>query len=188
MADQLIAYLMTATDEARGAYIGAVMVTDGRGLPTEFRHTEPILPTRIQKVLYGQALDPYLRTDVIGSCLLRDLQSQPGAVLVREEVLLALEDQVPCPVLCLFASNQEPLGAVGEWRESDGRSFLMQLSEQGGPTRVRCAREDPGLLSAARDILTAAIDETDVLEPLDRLEEAVSILWTETPTPDSSSD
>ncbi len=180
MSEPSLAYLMTEASPDRSAYIGAVMVTDRRGLPTEFRYTQPIRPSKIQRVLYGGALEWYLRADVIGACLLREIQSAPAAVIVREEVLLPLEEHVACPVLHLFPTNQEPLGDLGADKALDDRTFLIQLQPGAGPTRVRVGRSDASLCSAARDILAGWAESSDVYEPLGRLEEALELLWTET--------
>jgi len=179
MPELLLAYVMTATDSNHAAYLGTVMVTDARGLPREFRHTEPIRPTRIQRVLYGGALEAYLRADVIGSCLLKDLKAKPTAVVVREEALLALDQQAGCPVLVVFATNLDPLPDGEPRRDIDEKSVLVQLAPGSGPVRVTVARPDASLLAAACEILLGAAETMDVVEPLTRMEEAVSLLWAE---------
>lgn len=37
-------------------YYGGILITDIRGVPKEFRHSEPIVPTQTQKILYGDSL------------------------------------------------------------------------------------------------------------------------------------
>jgi len=185
MSEILLAYLMTATDSSHSAYLGTVMVTDARGLPKEFRHTEPIRPTRIQRVLYGGAIEPYLRADVIGSCLLKDLKAKPTAVIVREEALLAVHQQAGCPVVAVFPTNLEPLPQGESHRSIDERSVLVQLAGDSGPVRITLARTDPSLLAAALETLLEAAETMDVVEPLTRMEEAVALLWTETEKPES---
>jgi hypothetical protein len=175
MADILLAYLLTQSTDSRDAYMGAVMVTDARGLPVEFRYTHPVRPTRLQRVLYGGALEEYLRADVIGTCLLKDLKNRPTAVLVREDSLMALESVV------------EPVGdEVGAGRQVDGQTALLQLSSKSGPVRVTVSREDASLCSAARDILVSVAGSMEVCEPLERLEEALKLLWAEAEKADSS--
>jgi hypothetical protein len=187
MADTLLAYLLTQSTDSRDAYMGAVMVTDARGLPVEFRYTQPVRPTRLQRVLYGGALEEYLRADVIGACLLKDLKSRPTAALVREDLLMALDSAVEYPVVLVFPTNLEPLEAeVGAERQVDGQTVLLQLSPKSGPVRVTVSREDASLCSAVRDILTGIAASMEVCEPLERLEEALKLLWTEADKADSS--
>ena len=47
-------------DGSEGVFRGAVLVTDFRGIPADFRYTDPLRPSRIEKILYGSALDVYL--------------------------------------------------------------------------------------------------------------------------------
>ena len=56
----MIGYLAVTAQEPLG-YLGGVLVADEFGLPVEFRHTLPVRPTKLQRALYGDALDRYLR-------------------------------------------------------------------------------------------------------------------------------
>lgn len=174
-----LAYLLVHADESRSAYVGGVMVTDAYGLPLEFRYTQPIRPTRLQKVLYGGAMDGYIRRDVIGARLLKDLEHKPTALVVREEPLVPLGLASAFPVLQVFQTNLEPLGPAGTQREVDASSLLVQLVEAGGPVRITVAKDDKTLLSAARDVLLNASATMDACEPLERVQEAIALLCEE---------
>src|SRR5436305_14763739 len=54
--DGMIGYLAVTAQEPLG-YLGGVLVADEYGLPVEFRHTLPVRPTKLQRALYGSALD-----------------------------------------------------------------------------------------------------------------------------------
>ncbi len=177
--DTQLAYLLVHTDEARSAYVGGVMVTDAYGLPLEFRYTQPIRPTRLQRVLYGGAMDGYIRRDVIAARLLKDLEHKPSALIVRDDALVPLGLSTAFPVLQVFRTNLESLGAPGSEREVDASSLLVQLAETGGPVRVTVAKDDKTLLSAARDILLNAGAMMDACEPLERVGEAIQLLCEE---------
>lgn len=177
--ETLIAYLIVIADEARASYVGGIMVADGRGLPVEFRYTQPIRPSRLQRVLYGGALDGYVRRDVIATRLLRDLEHKPAGIVVREDTLLALGVGSAAPVLHVFQSNLDQLGRVGSTKEVDASSVLIQLAEGRGPVRVTVATEDATLLTACRDLLLTAAATMDPLEPLIRVEEAIELLCEE---------
>jgi hypothetical protein len=174
-----LAYLLVHSDEARSAYVGGVMVTDAYGLPLEFRYTQPIRPTRLQKVLYGGAMDGFIRRDVIGARLLKDLEHKPTALIVREEPLVMLGLTSAFPVVQVFQTNLDPLGDPGAQREVDASSLLVQLTDTAGPVRVAVAKEDKTLLSAARDVLLNASATMDACEPLERVQEAILLLCEE---------
>ena len=41
---------------AEDVFMGGAMVTDASGLPLEFRYTEPVRATKLQRILYGDVL------------------------------------------------------------------------------------------------------------------------------------
>ena len=50
-----LSFLTIEKTENKGGYLGAILITDTRGVPIEFRCTYPIKPTLIQKPLYGES-------------------------------------------------------------------------------------------------------------------------------------
>ena len=64
------------------------MVTDASGLPVDFRYTDPVTPTRLQRALYGNVLDRYLRAEVVLRTLLDALDAPPSLLLVDDPDLL----------------------------------------------------------------------------------------------------
>ncbi|HDS30020.1 MAG TPA: hypothetical protein ENN67_03155, partial [Firmicutes bacterium] len=46
-------------------WTGGLLVTDERGLPLDFRYVEPIKPSKLQKLIYGDSLTRYLKLDAI---------------------------------------------------------------------------------------------------------------------------
>jgi len=91
MEGRKIAYLITK-QVASGGFLGAVLVCDTKGFPLEFRYTEPIIPTKIQKVLYGNNLEKYLKVDVILDSLLKVLSSSYDMLVVSDDVLLQYKE------------------------------------------------------------------------------------------------
>jgi len=97
--DELIAFLAVRTDDETGHFVGAVLVTDAAGVPKEFRCTDAIRPTPIQRTLYGKSLETHVYVDLCGKPLLKALATQPKVVLVKSQLLLDVGQHVPCPVL-----------------------------------------------------------------------------------------
>ena len=76
-------------DSQENYFRGAALVTDSRGIPTDFRYTEPVRPTKLERVLYGNALDIYLREDIILDNLLGAVETKPSLWLLTDEALIA---------------------------------------------------------------------------------------------------
>ena len=99
-------------------YLGGLLVVDDFGLPVEFRHTLALQPTKLQKTLYGDALDRYLRAAVIAVRLLDDLDSRPGVVLTSDPILAVGGDALP--VAAFERSGVGPIGPAGTLQPFDG--------------------------------------------------------------------
>jgi len=39
------------------SHIGGILVVNQSGLPIEFKYTDPVIPTQLQKILYGKSLE-----------------------------------------------------------------------------------------------------------------------------------
>ena len=81
-----IGYVITTSTNL--GYLGAILVSDEKGFPLEFQYTDPILPTKLQKVLYGNSLEKYLKVDVILDNLLKVLSNKVDLLIVKDEQLL----------------------------------------------------------------------------------------------------
>ena len=63
-------------------YLGGLMVVDSRGIPVEFKYTDTIKPSKLQKVLYGGVLEKYLKEEVIIGNLVDKLEIKPEIYVV----------------------------------------------------------------------------------------------------------
>ncbi len=107
-SELVLSYLICPQDAA-GAFLGALMLTDARVRPLHFSFVAPIRPTKIQRVLYGPTLDEHLKVDVIGSRLLKDLPLVPDVLLVDTVELVAARRITDIPTAFLTKpSDGEP--------------------------------------------------------------------------------
>jgi len=90
---------MSLKENAKGGYIGAVLVTDMSGVPQEFRCTHPVRATAVQRILYGATLVPYIGIELCAKPLFSSLQKKPTLLLLAQSSLLDLRMDVSCPVL-----------------------------------------------------------------------------------------
>ncbi|MFN8122014.1 MAG: hypothetical protein U0237_06240 [Thermoleophilia bacterium] len=166
------AYLVVHSDDD-GTYVGGLMLTDESGLPVDFRYTDPITPTRLQRALYGGALDRYLRADVVAATLLKAASEPPTVLLVEDESLLDAID-AECPVAVIGPSRVPPLGAAGTTRTDTPGETLVQVTEGANPVRISLA--DPARTAEVTAALVALGARMDPLEPTDRVRAALELI------------
>lgn len=177
MADGLrLAYFVTIKEGA--SYLGGLLLTDASGIPLDFRYTEPITPTKLQSVLYGKALEPHLKEEVIQKTLLKELKGTPDLfILPAAELAGGWSGEAKCPVLALQKTQDPALPRVGETMRLSAREILVQLAEGASPLRVIFA---PGLDNSAQDQAALRLMEAgyhmDLAEPLERVVAALQAL------------
>jgi hypothetical protein len=167
-------YLVVRVGED-GSYVGGLMVTDEYGLPLDFRYTDPIRPTRLQKALYGGVLDRYLRSEIVLRTLLGALSEAPTLLLVEDERLLD-EDLPGLPVAFVSVSRAAALERRGALQcEADG-VHLVQVTDAGSPLRVATGAAADGAAPAVADALVRLAETMDVLEPAERVRRALDLI------------
>jgi hypothetical protein len=184
--DLKLAYLMVSSP-LPNTYIGGLMVTDHRGLPVEFRYTEPIQPTKIQQVLYGQVLSAYIKREVILETLLKNLESTFKCLLVEDENLLDYPAK-GYGIVRLTATKSSPIGEVGKTQDVAPGEILLQVTAAGSPLRLAFNTAPPkpgdeaagGTSSGEQTTLLLEAGQTmDLVEPLRRIEKALEIICQE---------
>jgi len=177
MADNLkLAYFVALKEGA--SYLGGLLLTDIAGIPLDFRYTEPITPTRIQAVLYGKALEPHLKEEVIQKTLLKELKSPPDLfILPLAELAGGWHGEARCPALAVQRSQDPPLPRVGETFRASPREVLLQVADGAAPLRVVFAHSvDLAAQEQALAKLLEAAYQMDPTEPLERVAMALQTL------------
>ncbi|MCS7174525.1 hypothetical protein [Pseudothermotoga sp.] len=87
-----IGYISTRKIDEK--YVGAVLIVDEFGIPQEFKYTEPVSPTPLQRILYGKSLDLYLTVEIIAKNLLKNVEQKPEMFLTDNITLVESSDQV----------------------------------------------------------------------------------------------
>ncbi len=181
--DLKLAYLMVSTP-VPGVYVGGLMVTDARGLPVEFRYSEPIQPTRIQQVLYGQVLSSYIKREVIMETLLKSVESKFKCLLVEDENLADFPAK-GFAIVRISPTKSSPIGEPGATEELSPTEALLQLTSESSPVRIHRPKGKPpaeGEEGGGSDpvaLLLEAGQGMDVCEPLKRIEKALEIICQE---------
>jgi hypothetical protein len=177
MAESMrLAYFVTMKEGA--SYLGGLLLTDTSGIPLDFRYTEPITPTKLQSVLYGKALEPHLKEEVIQKTLLKELKSTPDLFLLpATELAGGWSGEAKYPVLAVQKTQESPLARVGEVFRASAREVLIQVADGAAPLRVLFAQgmDTAGQDQAATKVLEAAY-HMDLTEPLERVTTALQTL------------
>lgn len=188
-----LAYLLISSPKPN-VYIGGSMITDGRGLPVEFRYTEPIQPSKIQQILYGDRLSAYIKRDVITETLIKNMENKFKCLLVEDENLLSYPFK-GIQVIRIMETKSAPLGGAGKFQEISSTELLIQTSKEGNPLRISVQEpykeeKDPSetgvadvsqeaVLPAFLDPLMEAGRHMEIHEPLKRIEKALEALCQE---------
>ncbi len=156
-------------------HTGAILVTNHIGVPLEFKYTEPVVVTRLHKILYGASLERYLHETVIRDRLAREIRSDPEFFLApydEKEFLGPIAGKETVAVQRLKAGQAECAGPFTRLRD---REALVQL-EDGLDLRVAFSTSD----DAVQQYIVAWLQELgrtmDVLEPLERVATALRSL------------
>ncbi len=161
-----------------GKHIGAMLVTNRIGVPLEFKYTEPVTVTRLQKILYGAVLDRYLQETLLRECLARELSSYPeyfitdfdtkeylGTLAGRE--MIAIQEVRPA-----LKGQTQPV-AIARSRES-----IVEIED--GPTmRVAFSTSDDTVRQVIIGWLKEVAKTMDVVEPIERVKAALRAILVE---------
>lgn len=93
---ELIGFFSVEPTIDKKGYLGAILVLDDKGIPQEFRVTQAIKPTIIQKQLYGKSLLEYIGVTLCGKPLYDVLRVKPLAIIVNQRELVELGSEVDC--------------------------------------------------------------------------------------------
>src|SRR5512139_3146178 len=104
-----------------GRHLGGILVTNEIGVPLEFKYTEPVALSRLQRALYGAALERYLHETVTRDPLARDLRSDPKCIIAgfeEKEYLRAFAGREMIALQGIRSASAEPGGPLARSREA----------------------------------------------------------------------
>ncbi len=158
-----------------GRHLGGILVTNEIGVPLEFKYTEPVALHRLQKTLYGAALDRYLHETVTRDPLARELHSDPKYVITgyeEKEYLGTFGGREMVALQGVRSASSDPGGSFGRAR---GREALI-LTEEGPGLRAAFSTSDEGVQESIIAWLQGVSRTMDLLEPLERVKAALKML------------
>ncbi|MFH0702017.1 MAG: hypothetical protein V2B14_00560 [bacterium] len=160
-------------------YIGAVLITDYKGFPLEFRYTDPIIPTKIQQVLYGEGLEKYIKLDVITDSLIKAISNKIEVLLVQDDSLLHYKSD-NTTIVRVSPTKTSPMSEPGEISKVKKSEFLLQTSHSSCPVRLQFNHdfncEENEKFSSIIKTLTEVGNFIDIDEPLTRINKTLELI------------
>jgi len=144
---------LTIVQEPAG-YLGGYLVTNQWGRPLEFRLSTAVLPNRVQQILYGDTLQPYICGELIGKTLIDKTVTQAHVIVTDREIVLPLRQLLATPVGWIDER---------EWAGVSERENVLQTHP--------LFPQDQRMLADLEERLGDAFDLT---EPFARIREAIS--------------
>ncbi len=157
---------LTVLHEPSG-YLGGYLVTNTWGRPLEFRLSTAVQPNRVQQILYGGTLQPYICADLIGKTLVEKTGTPVQLLLTDREPVLELRLSLEVPVAWLAPAG-DPLA---EALASAGAEVRPQTNGKGP---VFCHPRFAGDLPFVRETLQRLEDLIDLTEPFVRIRDAIA--------------
>lgn len=167
-----------ASASSKNGYTGAVLITDYKGFPLEFRYTDPIYPTKIQQVLYGQGLDKYIKIDVIFDNLINVFSNKTSLLIVQDEDLLQYKSD-NLSIIRVSSTKMTPLSQPGEVSQVKKSEFLVQTSHANNPIRLQLSphmEENEDKVAAIINTIVETGNYIDIDEPLNRVYKTVELI------------
>ena len=180
-----LAYIIVEAEE--GSFRGAVLASDLRGIPIDFRYTEPIRPTKLEKVLYGNALEVYLKEELILESLVGAVEVRPALWICKEQnLLMPLRAVTKSKVITLMSSNHHPLDSAGDF-ETTGENgvYLVQADSVSAPLRIAFhSNVNENEIKSVVSLLVNASQTMELTEPFGRIQKALHAIASEMPSND----
>lgn len=167
---------LTETKDKNG-YIGAILVTDLLSTPLEFRCTQPVKPTTIQKSLYGELLHPFIGNELCGKHLIEALQLKPSCLFVNSEFFLKLRPEIAIPCLFVRSSGQgEEIESSSEENKSSSRFMIESPAGDFEPIVAKTNYSFKEDFEEIKTILGERSNNFHMLEPFSRISKALEAL------------
>ena len=170
--DYLLGYLSYFFSQQKG-YYGGLLVTDTRGVPKEFRHSEGVKPSKLQSTLYGDSLEASLGTDTLAPALYDALTVKPDILLINKagkEMFGRFAHMYP--PAALFIAYLDSDMAFADSLSSDGNLVHPASFDLKGDTKERlyAYMEDVAGSRKGSEILELAQTRMNLLSPFDRVD------------------
>lgn len=175
MGNHKIAFFNLYELEGGEALIASILVTDEFGIPLEFKCTQSIKPTAIQKTLYGDKMKSYIAVKLCGLQLLGSINNMPELIFVNSRQHLELRKEIDTPTL--FVSKVGDIINLSSSNEINNEKFKLEDSSgQFQPLNLQAHISFRDDLKQAQELANSLFVNFDLAEPFDRMLKSIIIL------------
>ena len=96
---------LTVIDQSPSGLTGGYLVLNQAGRPLEFHCTVPQSPEKIQKILYGNTLQPFLYGERIAQTLIQRSKLPVFSILTNHVAVLPVQVSVLTPIIYIFGEQ-----------------------------------------------------------------------------------
>jgi hypothetical protein len=156
------------------SYVGATLVTDGQGIPLEFKCTHSLKPTAIQKSLYGDKLKPFVAINLCAVPLFGSLTNKPTIVFVNQPYTLSFRTEIELPVI--YVNRQ---GETINLQNETSEKFKKKIENSNGlfiPIIIQPHPDFENDLKDNSNLIADLFNSFDLSEPFERIKKSVEIL------------
>lgn len=171
---ELIGFFSVEPTIDKKGYLGAILVLDDKGIPQEFRVTNAIKPTIIQKQLYGKSLPEYIGVTLCGKPLYNILRVKPVAIIVNQKELVELGSEIDCYLVNIQALGDALVINNDTEKEPEKIVSLNDEFEPLSSTFPRIYNEEK--IKECITHVTMFTHAINLLEPFDRIRVALDTL------------
>lgn len=165
-----LAFLSVVEIPAHGL-LGGLLLLNRTARPLEFHCTAPVRPNRVQELLYGPTLKPFLYGELIARTLLAKATAGIAVALLDQPELLAARDHVSVPLALVCRPQGGDALSEGGGRlmlPGSGPVLLQPLAI--GPNRLAIPSADA---QRVHDALADVGQYLDLAEPFERIRNAI---------------
>ena len=170
----LIAFMDLFSTSGEG-YLGAVFITDRLGVPQEFRCTHSVKPNKVQKMLYGDTLQPHVGVNLCGIPLIKQITNKPSLIIIRKDFFLGMRPEIEFPVVLVRRAG-ETIEVSDSGNEKGKRDRIECPSGKFQSIIIESHTEFNDDSRIGKEFLEKLFSSFDPIEPFERMEKAVEVL------------
>lgn len=174
--DVLLGYLVCMESPSLQASIGGLLVTNHRGIPIEFRYTDPVQVNEFQQLLYGGNRVAETLSGTVAQRLWNAVEQKPRVLFVEDAGLPLSVEQMPYDEETLFVCLE--VAPDDSYHLPEQRGAIVVSVEAGSQrmARAHVLSDDPDTLNVVERLLGILNRQMRVDEPFERVEAVLKAL------------
>ena len=154
-------------------HMGGILITNQVGIPLEFKYTEPIVATKLHKILYGSVLEKHLHETVIRERLGAEIRARPDYFIVPYDEKEFLGSVAGREMVAIQKYNIPPGEMPGPFNRIRETEAVMELEEDSILLRLAFSTSDETIQHNIAAWLQEIALTMNLLEPMDRITSAL---------------